>query len=145
MKLSDYFRIVWAFGWIPILVIKSAPPGEFRGYTRLFTLLIIPITWIQIHPNFWDDEHILVHELQHVEDYLWFPWVYWFRYNTPEGRLRLESRAYARQYLSYEKATRARFDHFVWLIMKRYEFEYALDMVVTTLQLEIDSLRVRRS
>lgn len=113
-------RVVLAFGWIPVLVLKRKPPGEFRGFTRVFTWLLIPSCWILIKPDYWQDEHILAHELQHVEDYLKSPWLYWFRYQSAEGRLNYEIRAYARQYVSYGTESPARFNRYVGLIVDRY-------------------------
>ena len=137
-------RFVFAFGWIPVLVVKSKPPGEFRGFTRIFTALIFPFTWIHIHPDFWDDEHILVHELQHVEDYLRNPWMYYYRYQKPAGRLRFEIRAYARQFLSYDHGQRvSKIERYVSLIMNRYQFSYDVDDVRFKLRLEIDLIRAR--
>lgn len=133
-------RIVYAFGWLPIVVLKEKPPHEFRGYTRILTVLIIPITWIQIHPDYWNDDHILIHELQHVEDYLRNPFLYWFRYRTQAGRLHYESRAYARQYVSYGEENLIRFARYVDLLESRYDLEHSRLALETALHAEIDRL-----
>lgn len=131
-------RFVFAFGWLPVLVLKSKPPKSFRGYTRILTWLVIPITWVQIDPDYWDDKHILIHELQHVEDYLRSPWLYWWRYRSREGRLMLEARAYARQLLSYpdELFSQTRLALFV-LLATRYDLGISERVAAAALDREV--------
>lgn len=135
-------KIAWAFGLIPVLVFKWTPPGDFRGYTNIFTLLILPLVWVRIHPDYWNDKHILEHELQHVEDYLRFPWLYWFRYQKPVGRLYFESRAYARQYVSYGVADLERLTKYVNLIQTRYKLvtHFSRKEIAAKLDYEIQKL-----
>lgn len=137
-------RIVKAFGWIPIPVFKSKPPGDFRGYTKLLLVAIFPVGWIKIHPDFWDDEHILVHELQHVEDFLRNPFRYWRGYKFDEvERAFYESRAYARQYVSYPESERTvkKFNLFVALIHTKYNLtKYSPILIANILNYEISLL-----
>jgi len=127
-----------AFGWFPVPVFRSVPAGGFKGYTRILTLMVIPLAWIKLHPDYWDDEHLLEHELQHVEDYFRHPWFYWLRYKTPEGRLHYEARAYARQYASYGEKNFVRFNQFVDLICERYGLNFDRSFVFFILEKEVE-------
>lgn len=137
--MSSRTKWIRAFGWFPVRVFQRHPPQNFRGYTRI---PFWPVVWIEISPDFWDDEHILIHELQHVEDYLRNPFVYWRQYKTAEGRLHYETRAYARQYTSYGEDSEDRFKHFVHLLNTRYRLNMAPRMIESVLRGEINRLEV---
>lgn len=112
-------KILWAFGWIPTLVVyTNALPVEVGARIRI---IILP--YIQCRKKYRDDIGIHEHELEHVRQFYqsWGRHYWWYRDN-PEYRLMCEARAFAIQL----HHTPGRYNYFLRMMKERYNLPSSL-------------------
>ena len=97
--------VMFAFGWIPVLVYVNGR-SDRAGSASMFLLL----TWINVKPQHFQDRGLLLHELEHCEDYYRYGGIGYvlLRKFSAKWRLFFEMKAYTRQFMEYANNSPAR-------------------------------------
>jgi|GEM_PF-2465241 len=133
-------RVLYAFGWIPVPVFINNKPRA-AGSASKFLIF----TWINVKPKYFLDHGLMLHELEHCEDYYRYGLVgYELLYKfSPKWRLFFEMKAYTRQFLEYVEnrpsfvADRRVFDALVVFMATGYDLDLPLDMIKARFRLTI--------
>lgn len=125
-------KIVFAFGWIPVLVIYTNKMAKWKG--GKIQIWVIPV--IKIRPKYRDDFGILMHELRHVEQFYLSKGLHYWKYRDDEWyRLRSEAKAFAIQ-LHF---TPGRYNYFLQMLTDNYELTQTSEVIQHTFNLAISA------